>query len=183
MISAEAPVLFAKAAEIFIRELSIRSWIHTEESKRRTLQKNDIALAVSKYDQYDFLIDIVPRDEIKPTKRSEESSTRTGVGPEQVQYYLQMQQQPQAQATTPQQTIIQLPGGQMLQQPLQLQLSGGGTVIIPSSAQSQMEATPPQVIQIQAPVTQSQPQQHSTQVFQQMLTSTGEVKNVPVSSH
>ena len=38
MISAEAPVLFAKAAEIFIRELSIRAWIHTEESKRRTLQ-------------------------------------------------------------------------------------------------------------------------------------------------
>jgi hypothetical protein len=31
MISAEAPVLFAKAAEIFISELSLRAWIHTEE--------------------------------------------------------------------------------------------------------------------------------------------------------
>jgi len=38
MISAEAPVLFSKAAEIFISELSLRAWIHTEENKRRTLQ-------------------------------------------------------------------------------------------------------------------------------------------------
>lgn len=38
MISAEAPLLFAKAAEIFIHELTLRSWIHTEDNKRRTLQ-------------------------------------------------------------------------------------------------------------------------------------------------
>ena len=38
MISAEAPVLFAKAAEIFVCELSLRAWIHTEDNKRRTLQ-------------------------------------------------------------------------------------------------------------------------------------------------
>lgn len=38
MISAEAPVLFAKAAEIFITELSLRAWVHTEDNKRRTLQ-------------------------------------------------------------------------------------------------------------------------------------------------
>jgi len=37
MISAEAPVLFAKACEIFIIELTHRAWYHTEESKRRTL--------------------------------------------------------------------------------------------------------------------------------------------------
>ena len=61
MISSEAPVLFAKAAEIFINELTIRAWIHTEENKRRTLQRNDIAMAISKYDMFDFLIDIVPR--------------------------------------------------------------------------------------------------------------------------
>ena len=30
MISAEAPVLFAKAAEMFIHELTMRAWIHTE---------------------------------------------------------------------------------------------------------------------------------------------------------
>ena len=89
MISAEAPVLFAKAAEMFIHELTMRAWIHTEvfflfcffhvetcqmqisdsmlkltefqDNKRRTLQRNDIAMAITKYDQFDFLIDIVPR--------------------------------------------------------------------------------------------------------------------------
>lgn len=38
MISAEAPLLFAKATEIFIHELTLRAWIHTEDNKRRTLQ-------------------------------------------------------------------------------------------------------------------------------------------------
>lgn len=38
MISAEAPVLFAKAVEIFIHELTLRAWSHTEDNKRRTLQ-------------------------------------------------------------------------------------------------------------------------------------------------
>lgn len=38
MISAEAPLLFAKAAEIFIHELTLRAWAHTEDNKRRTLQ-------------------------------------------------------------------------------------------------------------------------------------------------
>jgi len=81
MISAEAPVVFAKAAEIFIQELTIRAWIHTEESKRRTLQRNDSALAISKFDQFDFLIDIVPRDEIKPPKKetSAQQSINTGI--------------------------------------------------------------------------------------------------------
>ncbi|XP_041973080.1 nuclear transcription factor Y subunit C-6 [Aricia agestis] len=68
MISAEAPVLFAKAAEIFIHELTLRAWAHTEDNKRRTLQRNDIAMAISKSDQFDFLIDIVPRHEVKPAK-------------------------------------------------------------------------------------------------------------------
>ncbi|KAF1792060.1 Transcriptional activator NFYC/HAP5 subunit [Phytophthora cactorum] len=62
MISAEAPVLFAKACEMFILELSLRAWIHTEENKRRTLQRNDIAMAITKTDVFDFLIDIVPLD-------------------------------------------------------------------------------------------------------------------------
>ena len=38
MISAEAPALFAKAAEFFISELTLRAWIHAEDNKRRTLQ-------------------------------------------------------------------------------------------------------------------------------------------------
>ncbi|CAO3684810.1 unnamed protein product [Rhizopus stolonifer] len=64
MISAEAPILFAKGSEIFIAELTKRAWVHAEENKRRTLQRSDIAHAISKSDMYDFLIDIVPREEI-----------------------------------------------------------------------------------------------------------------------
>ena len=72
-INAEAPILFSKAAEIFIKELTMRAWIHTEDNKKRTLQKNDIAMAITKYDQFDFLLDIVPRDDIKPPTPSAKS--------------------------------------------------------------------------------------------------------------
>ncbi|URD94151.1 Histone-like transcription factor (CBF/NF-Y) and archaeal histone [Musa troglodytarum] len=65
MIAAEAPVVFARACEMFILELTHRSWAHAEENKRRTLQKNDIAAAISRTDVFDFLIDIVPREEGK----------------------------------------------------------------------------------------------------------------------
>jgi nuclear transcription factor Y gamma len=70
MISAEAPILFAKGCDIFITELTLRAWIHAEENKRRTLQRSDIASALSKSDMFDFLIDIVPREEAHPHKRS-----------------------------------------------------------------------------------------------------------------
>ncbi|XP_008948600.1 PREDICTED: nuclear transcription factor Y subunit gamma isoform X2 [Merops nubicus] len=126
MISAEAPVLFAKAAQIFITELTLRAWIHTEDNKRRTLQRNDIAVAITKFDQFDFLIDIVPRDELKPTKRQEE--VRQAVTPaEPVQYYFTLAQQPaavqvqgqqQGQQTTTSTTTIQ-PGQIIIAQPQQ----------------------------------------------------------------
>ncbi|BFZ60637.1 Transcriptional activator hap5 [Saitoella coloradoensis] len=63
MIAAEAPILFAKGCEVFIEELTMRAWQHAEENKRRTLQRSDIANAIQKSDMYDFLIDIVPREE------------------------------------------------------------------------------------------------------------------------
>ncbi|PKA67023.1 Nuclear transcription factor Y subunit C-2 [Apostasia shenzhenica] len=65
MIAAEAPVVFARACEMFILELTHRSWAHAEENKRRTLQKNDIAAAITRTDVFDFLVDIVPREEGK----------------------------------------------------------------------------------------------------------------------
>lgn len=68
MISAEAPILFAKGCDVFITELTMRAWIHAEENKRRTLQKSDIAAALTKSDMFDFLIDVVPREEEKPKK-------------------------------------------------------------------------------------------------------------------
>jgi nuclear transcription factor Y gamma len=70
MISAEAPILFAKGCDIFITELTMRAWIHAEENKRRTLQRSDIASALTKSDMFDFLIDIVPREEAASNRRS-----------------------------------------------------------------------------------------------------------------
>lgn len=65
MISAEAPILFAKGCDIFITELTMRAWIHAEENKRRTLQRSDIANALQRSDMFDFLIDVVPREEAR----------------------------------------------------------------------------------------------------------------------
>ncbi|CAG8489357.1 9965_t:CDS:2 [Diversispora eburnea] len=77
MISAEAPILFSKACEIFISEITMRAWTHAEENKRRTLQRSDVASAVSRSDQFDFLIDIVPREEVPKTvnRRPKEEPT------------------------------------------------------------------------------------------------------------
>lgn len=200
MISAEAPVLFSKACEIFISELSLRAWIHTEDNKRRTLQRNDIAMAITKFDQFDFLIDIVPREDIKPAKRQDE--VRTSVVPDQIQYYLQLAQQQQqqqqqqatAQAVTQVQTTaqipqatqavggIQIPGAQILQQPFQVAQQAQAAA---PTAQSQViTIQPPQQQQQPAQVTQQsqvqQIQQPQTQVFQQVITPSGQVENVPI---
>ena len=59
MISSETPVLFAKACEFFILEITRRSWVYTEENKRRTLQKSDIADAIMHTAIFDFLEDVV----------------------------------------------------------------------------------------------------------------------------
>jgi len=64
MIAADAPILFCKACEIFISEITARAFIVADANKRRTLSRSDIAKALSKSDQFDFLIDIVPRDDI-----------------------------------------------------------------------------------------------------------------------
>ncbi|XVF20712.1 hypothetical protein REPUB_Repub12eG0026700 [Reevesia pubescens] len=60
MISADTPVLFSKACELFILELTLRAWLQTEEGKRRTLQRCDIARAIRQEEALDFLVDVVP---------------------------------------------------------------------------------------------------------------------------
>lgn len=97
MISAEAPVIFARACEMFILELTLRSWNHTEENKRRTLQKNDIAAAITRTDIFDFLVDIVPREDLKDELLA--SVPRVG-GPADAlpYYYMPPQLAPQAGA-------------------------------------------------------------------------------------
>ncbi|OTF82548.1 Histone-like protein transcription factor (CBF/NF-Y)-like protein, partial [Euroglyphus maynei] len=107
MISGEAPVLFAKAVEMFIAELSLRAWINTEENKRRTLQKNDISTAISKYDQFDFLIDIVPRETKPVSKKHDTHGHNTITDQDQYNYLVQIAQTPS--------TIHQTSTGQPIQ--------------------------------------------------------------------
>jgi nuclear transcription factor Y gamma len=59
MISGESPIIFSKACELFIIELAYKSWVNTLENNRRTLQRVDIANAINRTDNYDFLLDIV----------------------------------------------------------------------------------------------------------------------------
>lgn len=184
MISAEAPVLFAKAAQIFITELTLRAWIHTEDNKRRTLQRNDIAMAITKFDQFDFLIDIVPRDDLKPPKRQEEMRQSVAPAAEPVQYYFTLAQQPGA---------VQVQGAQPVQQ------AGAqaattiqpGQIIIAQSQQGQsapvaMQVSEGQQVQIvQAAAAQGQAQTaqaqgQTMQVMQQIITNTGEIQQIPV---
>lgn len=102
MISAEAPILFAKGCDIFITELTMRAWIHAEENKRRTLQRSDIASALQKSDMFDFLIDIVPREEAMasssslPSRRNQKQAQY--VQYEDAEYQAQVQAQAAAAA-------------------------------------------------------------------------------------
>ncbi|KAI5714205.1 hypothetical protein M8J76_012882 [Diaphorina citri] len=171
MISAEAPMLFSKAAELFIHELTIRAWIHTEDNKRRTLQRNDIAMAITKYDMFDFLIDIVPREEVKtatgPHRRDD--ATKTALNPDQVQYYFQLAQQHQAAlqqnnqgATTTSATpTLVVNGGNSGAQQIQTV-----TVQYTNAATSQNK--------VQANATQG------IQLVQQIISPTGEIQQIPI---
>jgi nuclear transcription factor Y gamma len=93
MISAEAPILFAKGCDIFITELTMRAWIHAEENKRRTLQRSDIASALQKSDMFDFLIDIVPREDALGRSRPPAHQQQQQQGPHQMSQYHDQQYQ------------------------------------------------------------------------------------------
>ncbi|KAI1295364.1 Nuclear transcription factor Y subunit gamma [Halotydeus destructor] len=188
MISAEAPVLFAKAAELFITELSLRAWIHTEDNKRRTLQRNDIAMAITKYDQFDFLIDIVPRDELKPQKRTQPQGGINGITlaadpshPDHIQYVLQLQQaQALQQQTLPGQIqILQAPSNMSgtspsftlgNQQLLQVQLPNTQT----NGASESINQSSGAAGQNQVIIQQASPGQSAGLKFQSLPMSNGE---------
>ena len=53
MISAEAPIVLAKACQLFIIELTLRAWNQTQSSNRKILQKSHISDAVSQSEMYD----------------------------------------------------------------------------------------------------------------------------------
>ncbi|XP_050439306.1 nuclear transcription factor Y subunit gamma-like [Adelges cooleyi] len=173
MISAEAPMLFSKATEMFIKELTLRAWIHTDENRRRTLQKNDIAMAISKYDQFDFLIDIVPREEVKVV-----TANKTTLNPEQVQYYFQLAQQQHNinnQSTPKGEQTIQIV------QSVSNQIENVTSSITTTKTSTIVSDGQPQVVQWQ-----EEPQNVNSnagpvyQLLQQVITPSGEIQHVPV---
>ena len=48
-----------------IEELTLRSWLNTQENRRKTIQKADVAAGAEKSEMFDFLIDILPRDDMQ----------------------------------------------------------------------------------------------------------------------
>lgn len=142
-------------------------------------------MAISKYDQFDFLIDIVPREELKPKK--EEKPVQ------QEQYvYLVNQQTPQ-QSQHPVQTISTIPTitHSPNTQTIQLQQTPNGLqattspqqhqqIMISQPAQNQnqlqqVQQTVPGLIQIPSGGNQ-------IQIVQQVMSPNGEIQQIPVSS-
>jgi len=188
MISSEAPALFSKAAEIFITELALRAWVHTEDNKRRTLQRNDIAMAITKYDQFDFLIDIVPREEVKPNRVKEEP--RAGGLPTD-QHYLQLAQHYQTMLQGSNSPGTQQPTIQIVHAPQTQQVQNTTTATQQTATQQQQQQAGTQqqhqVIQLQAASGQQQQQQQNAapasggvQIIQQIMGADGQIQSIPI---
>lgn len=60
LISPEAVLLVAKAAELLLEHLAEESSKHTDSDNRKIIQYKDVVQAVKECDVFDFLEDIVP---------------------------------------------------------------------------------------------------------------------------
>lgn len=78
MISSDAPIFMAQAAEFFIEEMTAMGWQYVSEARRRILQKADIATAVQTNDQFDFLIDFLPPKQNRATMSSSQNPGTSG---------------------------------------------------------------------------------------------------------
>ena len=58
MISAEAPILFAKACEMFVLDLTIRCYAYSEHNKRGGLEREDVYQVLKETDVFDFLAEV-----------------------------------------------------------------------------------------------------------------------------
>lgn len=121
--------------------------------------KRTFLSSFSRYDQFDFLIDIVPRDDIKPAtqppKKDETMGRIVGSANDQVSYYLQMAQQQQLQGAT----------------------ATAQTQVVPGNALVQ-----PQIIQLQPTqmVNQITPPAGGIQIVQQIVGPNGEIQQIPI---
>lgn len=130
-------------------------------------------MAISKYDQFDFLIDIVPRDEIKPKKETETTKTSTTTSSEPISYFSQISGGGEQGLTA------------TIGQPIQAiqatnQLLGTPMLIPIQTAQGEVKfsALPTQLGQLGIMGQQQMPQQI---ILQQVMSPNGEITQIPVS--
>ncbi|KAF6110319.1 nuclear transcription factor Y subunit gamma [Phyllostomus discolor] len=120
MISAEAPVLFAKAAQIFITELTLRAWIHTEDNKRRTLQTTPVTMQVGEGQQVQIV-------QAQPQGQAQQAQSGTG-------QTMQVMQQIITNTGEIQQIPVQLNTGQL--QYIRLAQPVSGTQVVQGQIQT-----------------------------------------------
>ena len=72
MISSEAPILFALACRLFITELTHKAAYHARKQQRKTLQRNDVAKVISENEKFDFLLDVIPKEDMPPEHQQTE---------------------------------------------------------------------------------------------------------------
>ncbi|KAA1070339.1 hypothetical protein PGT21_008967 [Puccinia graminis f. sp. tritici] len=70
MIANEVTVLLDKACEIFVNEITVRAFLVANSLNRRTVNTSDVAMAISQSDMFDFLIDIVPAEQLPSENES-----------------------------------------------------------------------------------------------------------------
>ncbi|XP_058130534.1 nuclear transcription factor Y subunit gamma-like [Anopheles coustani] len=197
MIGAEAPLIFAQAIEMFVQELTMRAFLVTESNKRRTLLRSDVAMAIATCEEYDFLIDIVPREE----KRKSETKSVAAEDESEVRYYSQIAkaecQMPPHTTHLKSEPCIPDPKGAIILQvstmPTDVKLESNEPqansaqttqkIIFPNSTGIGMSAvpggTPPgyQTSTIGQLASTNQPVQH---VIQHVLTPSGEIAQISI---
>ena len=62
MVAHDAPMIFAKACEIFILDLTIRAWEQANANGRKMLHREDVAQVVNSNEYFEFLNDLVLPD-------------------------------------------------------------------------------------------------------------------------
>lgn len=55
LVSSEAVFLITRATELFLQSLARESYVHTMQSKKKTIQKKDVDLAISSVNSLVFL--------------------------------------------------------------------------------------------------------------------------------
>ncbi|XP_022879799.1 nuclear transcription factor Y subunit gamma-like isoform X6 [Olea europaea var. sylvestris] len=62
MISSDTPILFAKACELFILDLTLRAWMNAEDNSRQSLRHCDVFTAIMGEELLSFLAKIISSD-------------------------------------------------------------------------------------------------------------------------